>query len=65
MENCNNCLKQKDKDGYKACPECREYWKLAQRSPTGNAYKLQILTEKYKRLQKQYEQLKQSIEKCV
>ena len=65
MENCNNCLQQKEKDGYKACPECREYWRLAQRSPKGNAYKLEILTEKYKRLQKQYEQLKQSIEKCV
>jgi len=67
MEICKNknCKAEKQKDGYKTCPDCREYWRLAQRKPTGNAYKLEILTEKYKRLQKQYEQLKQSVEKCV
>ena len=67
MEICKNktCKAEKEKDGYKTCPACREYWRLAQRSPTGNAYKLEILTQKYKQLQKEYDQLKRSINKCA
>ena len=61
---CGNCGDEKTEDGFRACVDCREYWRLQQRKPTGNAYKLMVLEEKYETLLRQHNALKAKI-KCV
>ena len=48
---CGNCLAEKEDDGFRACPRCREMWRKQQRKPGGYKHQIEMLEEKVARLE--------------
>lgn len=55
---CNNCKQPKQDDGFRACPDCRQYWREQQRKPDGYVNTVRRLEDRIKQLEK-------LLEKCV